>query len=54
MVEELFLLNQENSYVLFNGRQLVNHGIFQKSVDTSKLYRSENHVEKFSAFSAVR
>ena len=29
MVAELLLLNQENSYVLFNWRQLVNHDIFK-------------------------
>ena len=28
MVAELLLLNQENSYVIFNWRQLLNHGIY--------------------------
>ena len=54
MVAELFLLNQENSYVMFNRRQLVNHGIYQKSVYKIEFYRSENYLKKFSAFSALR
>ena len=32
MVKELLLLNQENSYVMFNWWQLVNYGIYQKFV----------------------
>ena len=41
-------------YVMFNWWQLVNHGIYQKSVYKIEFYRSENHVDKFSAFSALR
>ena len=54
MVAELLLLNQENSYVMFNWWQLVNHEIYQKSVYMFEFYRFENYVEKFSAFSALR
>ena len=53
-VEELFLLNNENSYVMFNWRKLVSHGIYQKSVYKIEFYRPENHAEEFSAFSALR
>ena len=52
MVAELLLLNRENSYVMFNWWQLVNYDIYQKSAN--KIEFSENHIDKFSAFSALR
>ena len=54
MVAELSLLNQENLYAMFNWRQLVNHGIYQKFVYKIELYGFENCVEKFPAFSAIK
>ena len=54
MVDELLLLNQENSYVMFDWRQLVNYGICKRSVYKIQFHISENHVGKFLAFSDLR
>ena len=54
MAAELLLLKQENSYVMFNWWQLVNHDIYQKSVHKIEFYISEKQVHKFSVFSALR
>ena len=54
MAEELFLSNQENSYVMFSWRQLVNHSIYQASCLQYWILRIWKIVEKFWASSALR
>ena len=39
---------------MFNRGQLVNDGIYQKSVYKIEFYKSENYVEKFSASCVVK